>query len=364
MSSFPPRQPPHGHHGQHSPNVNFPTRPPKPTLHPRKVVGGVRLRSKDGPDTTAWAGQRWMRLVENSAEPEQLAEGLTYAKLGQTRALDPAPGIITAKVQGRMPQAYVTTIRLPTFAAEQWEAAVDAMCSQARYSASLLAGDLPADIEDVFAPLGLRLLPVDPSELAVSCTCEVGKPFCKHVCCAMALIADRFGSDRLLIFRLRGLPGDELIERIAQRRAAAGAAHAPDAAVPIYAPQIPGVTDIAPTPLDASLDKFWDAGPELDTLELPIEPPVVSHPMLRRLGSTPFEGWGAAPAQPETIGSAPIRSRATRGGPPPAAAPNASPAIAKFPLVGLLATCYDVAGNAALNPVGDVEVPVDETEQP
>jgi uncharacterized Zn finger protein len=346
MSSYPPRQPPG------SPNVNFPARPPKPTLHPRKVVGGVRLKSKEGPDTTAWAAQRWMRLVENSAEPEQLTEGLAYAKQGQTRGLDTASGLITAKVQGRMPQAYATAVRLPTFTPEQWEAAIDAMCSQARYSASLLAGDLPADIEDVFAPLGLRLLPVDPSELAVSCTCDVGKPFCKHVCCAMALIADRFATDRLLIFRLRGLSGDELIERIAQRRAASGGAHAPDAAVPIYAPQIPGVTDTPAVPLDASLDNFWDAGPELDTLELPIEGPIVSHPMLRRLGSTPFEGWGAAPAQPEQLGSAPVRSRAARAGPPPSAAPS-TPSIAKFPLVGLLATCYDVAGRAALGQGGE-----------
>ncbi len=352
MSSYPPRPP----HGSPTPNVNFPARPPKPTLHPRKVVGGMRLKSKDGPDITAWAGQRWMRLVENSAEPDQLTEGLTYAKTGQTRSLDTAPGLVTAKVQGRMPQAYSTAVRLPTFAPEQWEAAIDAMCSQARYSASLLAGDLPAEIEDVFAPLGLRLLPVDPSELAVSCTCDVGKAFCKHVCCTMALIADRFGTDRLLIFRLRGLSGDELIERIAQRRAAAGAAHAsPDSAVPIYAPQIPGVTDQAAVPLDASLDNFWDAGAGLDTLELPIEEPVVSHPMLRRLGSTPFEGWGAAPAQPEAIGSPAVRSRAARGGPPIAPTPAAPPAIAKFPLVGLLATCYDVAGKAALNPIGASE---------
>ena len=37
---------------------------------------------------------------------EQAAEGLEYARTGQTRTLDVAPGLISAKVQGRMPRAY------------------------------------------------------------------------------------------------------------------------------------------------------------------------------------------------------------------------------------------------------------------
>jgi hypothetical protein len=63
--------------------------------------------------------------------------------------------------------------------------------------------------------------------------------------------------------------------------------------------------------LDACLDRFWEAGLELDQVDAPIAPPEVSHPLLRRLGPSPFEQ-------------------------------------SRFPFVGLLATCYDVISAAAL----------------
>jgi hypothetical protein len=153
----------------------FEPRPPKPTLRPRRVNAGVKLRTRDGPDMSSWAAQRWMRLVEDCAPGDQLAEGIQYAKLGQTRTMDIQSGVVTARVQGRMPEAYTAAIRLPRFQAEYWEQILNAMTTQARYAATLLAGDLPANIEDIFVPLGLKLFPSDPSEIAVACTCDIAR---------------------------------------------------------------------------------------------------------------------------------------------------------------------------------------------
>ena len=316
----------------------FEPRPPKPTLRPRRVYNGVKLRSKDGPDLSSWAAQRWMRLVETCAPGDQLAEGVQYAKLGQARTLDAQPGLVAARVQGRMPDSYSAAVRLPKFQPEHWEGILAAMTAQARYAATLLAGDLPANIEDLFIPLGLKLFPTDPSEVAVSCTCDIARgippapavptvqgppppaapvvpiPWCKHVCCVMVLLADRFSADPFLIFTLRGMPGADLLERLAQRRALAGTTQSASAASPIYLPHLPGASDVQAAPLEETLDTFWTVGPTLSQLEMPIEPPEVTHPLLRRLGPSPFD--------PSTG--------------------------AKFPLVGLLATCYDVISRAAV----------------
>ena len=329
----------------------FEPRPPKPTLRPRRVAAGVKLRSREGPDMSSWAAQRWMRLAENCAPGDQLAEGIQYAKLGQTRTLDVQPGVVTARVQGRMPEAYATTIRLPKFQPEHWEQVLAAMTTQARYAATLLAGDLPANIEDVFVPLGLKLFPSEPSEVAVSCNCRQvaraaaaatpaspggegeagaaaggappadvggGGGWCKHVCCVMTLLADRFSADPFLIFTLRGMPGAELLERLSQRRAVAGAVGASSGASPIYLPHLPGISDMAPEALESALDRFWTVGPTLDLVDLPIEAPEVPHPLLRRLGPSPFDAATGA----------------------------------KFPLVGLMATCYDVISAAAIEGQG------------
>lgn len=387
-----------------------------PTVNPRKVRGGVKLNSKEGPVSLAWSAQRWLRLVEDCAPNENLAEGLIYARLGQTKTLITSPGLISAKVQGRLPFAYTTEIRLPTFTFQQWDQVLEAMVKEARPLAALLAGEVPQNIDDCFTQFRLHLFPAEPSHVSLACTCHRANaqaaqqaqsqfrgsaspqgfgnqrppaptgspnlppapvaaapspapsvpsaataatpaaadasadpsnsanpslpaapatqakpaptpgastsPWCKHICCVMALVAERLAHDPFLIFHLRGVTKDDLLERLRQKRAVSTPGRqssglvesaAVDHPVPVYQPQIAGVTDVVGKPLDQSVNEFWESGPELDTLELPVEPPAVSHPLLRRLGTSPFQG-------------------------------------ARFPLVGLLATCYETIGGKLLAP--------------
>jgi uncharacterized Zn finger protein len=362
----------------------FDRRPVKPTANPRRVVGGFKLSAKKSPEVP-WVIQRWMRLVETYAPGDQLAEGLEYGRLGQVRALEISAGSIIARVQGRMPKAYNVAIRLPTFTTQQWEPVIDAMLAQARYAATLLSGELPANIEDLFVPAGLRLFPTEPSDVAASCNCAIftgipieaeytrpimpgvaqtspspvlptdeelaaipdpdekpgtpepravvnpgtrvlppGVPWCKHTCCTMALVADRLASDPFLIFALRGIAPDDLMERLRQRRQAAGSAKSPGMASLVYEPHLPGVSDRPSPALESAIESFWTSEKSLEDVDLPIEPPEVSHPLLRRMGASPFPK-------------------------------------AKFPIVGLLATCYDLIGRDAIG--GDGEEVVEENPE-
>lgn len=368
------------------PPRGFERRPAQPTMHPRRVVGGAKLTTRGlkadesgaapAPSVHwSWASARWMRIAEQFAPGEQLAEGLEYAKIGQTRQLDLGAGTIGARVQGRMPQAYKVLLRLPTFAPEQWDAITGAMSGQAKYSASLLGGELPANIEDLFAPVGLNLFPLDLADLSVSCECDIfrrrsggeaavptvsvasiaagsaakgrasatpssptaggkglsgGKPgkkgeaapsikLCKHICCAMYLVAERLAQQPLLIFALRGLPEADLLERLRTQRAIAGLQRTGGSAAPVYTPHLP-ISSRMDESLEESVQDFWGSpgGAELDGLDMPIEPPAVTHPLLRRMGGSPMAG-------------------------------------AKFPLVGLLATCYDVISEKVIQEAAGVE---------
>lgn len=335
------------------PGRRFDPKAPVPTANPRKVRGGVKLDARTIFSELAWSGQRWYRLVEDCAPNAALAEGLTYARLGQTRSLDLHAGRIDARVQGRLPLAYNVEIRLPTFTHEQWEAAAGAMSVEARFLAAVLSGEVPSTIEDLFAPLHLRLFPSGSSDLTVTCNC--GKlaqqalayaktmsapppgpitipetPWCKHVCTVMSLLAERLSRDPYLIFQLRGLPKEELLERLRQRRAVIGAARAAGGAgrpVPAYVPRIPGVGEEPSTPLEHSTADFWRVGRSIEELDLAMDKPAASHVLLRRLGASPFDQ-------------------------------------AKFPLVGLMATCYDVISEAALLEPAEVIIakPADPTE--
>jgi uncharacterized Zn finger protein len=352
------------------------TSPPQATLNPRKVRGGIKLSTKEGPVSLAWAAQRWMRLVEDCAPGEALTEGVLYARLGQTRFLTVTPGHISARVQGRMPFAYVTDIRLPVFTFEQWDAVIAGMVQEAKPLAGLLAGEVPANIEDLFSPHRLHLFPAEASHLSVACTCHKtqsirlgpggiplpgpslspatgpspattagsalaapggaasgpsgatppASPWCKHVCCVMALVAERLATDTFLMTQLRGLSKDDLLERLRQKRAvaaasresqpgsasaASGPGRSGDRPVPAFVPRLPGLADQTSPALDTQVENFWRAGPELTEIDLTLGPPEVSHPLLRRLGTSPFT-------------------------------------TAKFPLVGLLATCYETISGKVL----------------
>lgn len=295
-----------------SPGVTPQPRFEKPLpLKPRRVRGGVKLSANDEsgavPWAASWAAQRWIRLVEQAVEGKRLVEGLDYARLGQTKAMLIEHGAIVASVQGRMDRPYATRLVFGTFNNEQWHQVVRAMSDQAMFAAKLLANELPASIDDVLTPLGLKLFASETSEVTPSCTCAEFKAesahgkaaWCKHAACIAYLFAERVASDPFVIFKLKGLDGEELLERLRHTRAVAGSGRS---GTTVYAGRVPGVSDM-PAP-ELTAESFWEAGPELEAMDASVLPPAVHHPLLRRLGPSPL---------PQ----------------------------AKFPLVGLLASCYE-----------------------
>lgn len=343
-------------------------------LHPKKVRGGVKL--SEGPGGTPvwsanWAAQRWVRLVEQAVPGPAMVEGLQYARQGQTKSITIERGGVVAVIQGRADRPYTVRLTLAPFGEEQWAAIVQAMSDQAVYAAKLLAGELPSNIEDLFVPLGLKLFPTEPTEVVTECSCvrvasggsrwgassgsgpgsgpiaspmwaatptpPVTQPattpspepasdrvasqgWCKHACCAGLLLAERLAADSFLMFKIRGVAGGELIDRLRHARSASVSVRGSSGA---YVGRVPGVSDVEAVELDAVLDRFWDAGPEVDKLEWRVVAPDVSHPLLRRLGPSPF--------------------------------PNST-----FPLVGLLASCYETISGEVIRTAG--EAPVDDPD--
>jgi uncharacterized Zn finger protein len=294
----------------------------KPLTNPRRVRGGVKTKTKPGEAPKSWVTQRVMRVAEHGASGDALREGIDYAQQGQTKRLTIEGILCEGIIQGRADKPYRTTLAMEAFTAAQQEQVIGTMGEQVRYAAKLLAGELPSNIEDVFAPLGLRLLPTEPDDLRPECTCSdwsAESPWCKHAVCLTSLLSERLGEDPMLVFGLRGMPIDDLVEGLRQRRVAGSGTTGP---TPVLLPHVPGVTDRASAPLDESLDDFWDAGDGLADLDTPIAPPPISCVLLRRLGPSPF---------PE----------------------------GRFPLLGLLATCYDLIGRDA---VEGGEIPPDEAD--
>lgn len=294
----------------------------KPLANPRRVRGGVKTKTKPGEPARSWVSQRVVRVAEQAASGDAYREGLEYAAMGQTKRLTIEGTLCEAVIQGRADKPYRTTLTLETFSPEQQEQVIGTMGEQVRYAAKLLAGELPSNIEDVFAPLGLRLVPTEAGDLRPACSCadwSEKSPWCKHAVCLTALLGERLGEDPMLIFGLRGMPIDDLVEGLRQRRVAGSGTAGP---TPVLLPHVAGVTDRSSAPLEQSLDDFWEAGDGLADLDTPIAPPPVNCVLLRRLGPSPF---------PE----------------------------GRFPLLGLLATCYDLIGQRAVEQAAATDDPAD-----
>ncbi len=277
---------------------------PKIPTRPRKVRGGVRLVDVPIASPGAWLARRWLGILSPLVGPARLAEGQTYAAQGQTRTLVIEPGRAVASVQGRADRPYDITLTFAAFTHDRWERVVEILSANPAHAARLFAGELPMAAEELLEANALALLPL-ADEVRSSCTCSDDQPGCKHVACVWLLIGERLAKDPFLVFTIRGLLEGDLIERLRARRAiSAGLRASP----PVYAQHVPGASDFQAPPL--SPVAFWTS-PPLDDLDIPIEPPEVSSPLLRRLGASPFPGGS-------------------------------------FPLIGLLATCYEIASRDAL----------------
>jgi uncharacterized Zn finger protein len=251
---------------------------------PLPVEGGIAARSKRGAIGETWWSQRFIELLEASDVGSRLARGRNYARRGQVIELDVEPGIVFAKVQGSRYTPYRVRIRAKALTEQQWRRVEKAMAARAAPLAKLLAGEMPHDVEDVFAACKLKLFPRSNAELKASCTCPDWESPCKHVAAAYYILAERFDEDPFLIFAWRGRDKDELLERLRARRLG-GTASAPAAAR--SASWAPPATALA-----EQLDCFWRSGPSLVDLHVSALASEVPDALLRQLGPAPVEVAG------------------------------------------------------------------------
>jgi hypothetical protein len=141
--------------------------------------------------------------------------------------MDVAAGMVSALVQGSRVQPYRVRIGLDAFGAPEWEAAERALSGSAWYSAKLLAGEMPEDIEDALAELGLALFPASAAELSMYCSCPDWEVPCKHIAAVFYLLAEAFDDDPFSILAWRGRGRDEFLAGLHAARGGAVAAPGP-----------------------------------------------------------------------------------------------------------------------------------------
>jgi uncharacterized Zn finger protein len=267
-----------------------------PRAAPKKPPPARGIKMKKAGST--WWGQRWIEALERMSRSyeSRLARGRTYARGGRTHDLVVKPGRVQARVTGSAPQPYRVTIALPVLSDAVWAAAIEAMAAKAAFTAELLAGTMPQEIDDAFASAKASLFPAKAAELRTSCDCPDSANPCKHVAATHYVLGEAFDRDPFLLFELRGRTKAQVLEALRAARAGATESETPSEAIPTVS-------------LDGIAPADYDAPRALPSLQLSFEAPPLSGAMLRQLGAPP--GWSAASSVPEALGSM-VRAAAQR----------------------------------------------------
>lgn len=253
---------------------------------------GIRMK-KAG---TTWWGQRWIEALEQvlGGDARRLERGRTYARAGRAHDVLVRDGAVTALVTGSRPQPYEVRIALTQLDGACWQAAIAGMAGKAQFSAELLAGQMPAAIDEVFVAAGASLFPKERADLVTTCSCpDWGDP-CKHVAATHYVLGEALDRDPFVLFELRGKSRNEVLDALR-------AARAPEAASTSEAraasdDEVPRVT------LELSAENYDRPRAPLPALAFSFDEPRAQGALLRQLGAPPtwrseespavsFEGW-------------------------------------------------------------------------
>ncbi len=229
-----------------------------PPARPIRVEGGIRARSKRGAIGEQWWSRRFIEVLESYGMSSRLARGRSYARAGQVLDFELSQGKVTARVQGSRPRPYQVRIGVLPLTTAQWRRVQDRLASQALFRAKLLAGEMPREIEEVFAECGTPLFPRSPSDLDMHCSCPDWEVPCKHLAAVCYVLAEEFDRDPFGMLAWRGKARDELLAALRLIQAGSGQA-GPGQDAPAAGAARPDL-DVPAPPLEECLDGFWSPG--------------------------------------------------------------------------------------------------------
>jgi len=168
---------------------------------------------------TFW-GQAWCDHLEGFSDFEnRLPRGRTYVRNGSVCHLAITKGNVEAKVSGS--KIYNLRIRIKTLTPKKWNDVKGRCAGQIGSLLELLQGNLSDHVMEVVTDRQEGLFPL-PGEISFNCNCPDWAAMCKHVAAVLYGVGARLDERPELLFALRGVNHEELIDTDAE--AAVGAA--------------------------------------------------------------------------------------------------------------------------------------------
>jgi uncharacterized Zn finger protein len=234
-----------------------------------------------------WWSQRWLDLLDSYRFKKRLERGRIYSRQGNVLSIEFKGARVLAKVQGSEPEPYEVSLSLDSFTDEEWGYIVETMSQKALFAAKLLAGEMPQNIEDVFAANGLSLFPFTLSDVHSQCSCPDKANPCKHVAAIYYQLGDRFSEDPFVLFELRGRTKELIIKDLRNIRSGK---YLEKLDANLREEKLSEITDpniIKQKNYPINIDSFWVYDEPLES-SLVVIAPSTSENVLDILGSIPL----------------------------------------------------------------------------
>ncbi len=179
---------------------------------PLSTRGGIKSRVNRGRfHGSNWWSRRWIEILEGSIDSARLARGRSYARRGQVVDIDIEPGLVTASVQGTRKKPYQIRLGFEILSEEAKALLLFRFRERSSFAATLLAGEMPEEMEKVFKEAGTGLFPSKSALRRYKCSCPDDAVPCKHIIAVLLLLAEVFDDDPFLLLKLRGVNREALI---------------------------------------------------------------------------------------------------------------------------------------------------------
>jgi uncharacterized Zn finger protein len=264
--------------------------PDYPPGGPIAVEGGIKAKSKRGAIGAQWWSRRFIGVLESWGMSGRLQRGRSYARRGQVLEFELTTGKVTARVQGSRPQPYKVAITVLPLTVAQWRQVESRLAAQALFRARLLAGEMPAEIEQVFADAGTPLFPRSARDLDMRCNCPDWEVPCKHLAAVCYVLAEAFDADPFAMLAWRGKSRETLLTALRGQVAGTSAGRGPSVARPgatAGSPALAALADVTAPPLAESLADFWSPGVSQARLRALPPSPLTPPDLMLRLGDPP-----------------------------------------------------------------------------
>ncbi len=169
-----------------------------------------------------WWGTSLMEALERFTDRGRLQRGRAYSKDHRILAWQLSKGVVKATLRGNInayfgvykEPKYKVSVQMTHLSAAQWKKVIALLSQRASFIAQLLVGEIPKNIETVFAEFNTHFLPNSYRDFKVSCDCPDYEVPCKHIAGVCYRLANDLDQDPFLLFEMRGLAPEKLREEL------------------------------------------------------------------------------------------------------------------------------------------------------